>query len=133
MGLSTVCRAQSGNATLTGTWSVASVELRQTIDRTVSIRVFNTARSAVFGVTRCPHTITFTTDSIILGYADSREGGTYRLQDNVIHVDFPTHPCEYTWAVGGDGRLELKQTVEYIINDRTTHKAKDECKFNCRK
>ncbi|MDR2809047.1 MAG: hypothetical protein LBB84_00610 [Tannerellaceae bacterium] len=133
LGLSMICRAQSDNAPLVGTWTVRSVELRQTIDLSVSIKLFTNSGSAVFGVTQCPRTITFTTDSIILAYTDSQERGSYRVQGNTIQVDFPTHPCEYTWLTGSNGDLQLNQTVNYVINDQTSHKAKDECKFTCRK
>jgi hypothetical protein len=126
------CRAQSDNTPLLGTWTIRSVELRQTVDNTVSFKAFN-PRSAVFGFIRSPQAITFTSDSFTLVYADSQETGTYTLQGNTIHVDFPTHPCEYAWLLAGNGELQLSQSLEYVINDDRVHKAKDECKFYGRK
>ena len=132
-GLAHLCRAQSSDASLQGMWTIYSVELRQTIDLTSSVKLFN-PRTNRYGFIQSPHAVTFAAGSMTLQYADRQESGTYRLQGNTLHVDFSTHPCDYTFILHNDGRLQLNQVQEYVINDdRVVHKAKDECKFYGRK
>jgi hypothetical protein len=146
-------RAQSGNASLAGTWNIQKVELRQTVDGIVTNRTFAPGDAAAtqsatqrprkvshtdgmitdFSIVRRPVRITFAGDNITLEYAGESETGTCRFESGRIHVDFQTHPCEYTYSFAGDGELRLSYAVDYMINDETMHIAKDECTFYGRK
>ncbi|MDR1344119.1 MAG: hypothetical protein LBJ39_02080 [Tannerellaceae bacterium] len=154
MGI-TPLRAQSSKASLTGTWNIRQVELKQTVDGIAARRIFTSSENSSmqsvrqrlnrgkvshtdgtitnFSIVRRPVRITFAGNNITLEYADGSETGSCRFEGDHIHVDFPTHPCEYTYSFAGDGELRLNYTVDYLINDDTKHTAKDECTFYGRK
>lgn len=126
-----VCRAQSDNSLLTGTWTIHSVELRRTIDDNVSLaKTYTPEDAAIASFIRSPYSITFTAGNVTIEYADAQETGAYTLQDNLLRVEYATHIQDYTCSVSGTD-IQLFQTTSYVINDDTgtVHQAKDECTF----
>jgi hypothetical protein len=123
-------RAQSGNASLTGTWNIQKVELRQTVDNGApALKVFNSGDDASSTFVQLPAKITFTAGNVTFEYADRQEIGTYQLQGNKLQVGFAAQMVSYTYILS-EGNLRLGQTVEYVINEgETVHRAKDEYTF----
>jgi hypothetical protein len=122
-------RAQSGNASLMGTWNIRQVELRQTVDNgSPTLKVFNPGDDASTFV-QLPTKITFTAGNATFEYADRQESGTYQLQGSTLQVGFATQIASYTYLLS-EGNLRLGQTVEYVINEgETVHRAKEEYTF----
>jgi hypothetical protein len=123
-------RAQSGNASITGTWNIQKVELRQTVDNGApALKVFNPGDDASSTFVQLPAKITFTAGNVTFEYADRQEIGTYQLQGNTLKVGFAMQMVNYACLLS-EGSLRLSQTVEYIINEgETVHQAKDEYTF----
>ncbi|MDR1356930.1 MAG: hypothetical protein LBJ58_04585 [Tannerellaceae bacterium] len=124
--------AQSGNASLVGTWNIRQVELRQTVDNGApTLKVFNpgddTSSSSTF--VRLPVKITFAGSNVTFEYPNRKSAGTYRLQGNTLNIGFSTQMVDYTYILS-EGNLRLSQTVEYVINEgETVHRAKEEYTF----
>jgi hypothetical protein len=110
-------RAQSGNASLAGTWNIYKVELRQTVDNGApTVKVFNSGDDASSTFVQLPAKITFTAGNVTFEYADRQEIGTYYSENNKLHIEFPDQPSEYTYTLSG-GNLQLGSVVNYVINE----------------
>jgi hypothetical protein len=110
-------RAQSGNASLAGTWNIQKVELRQTVDNGApTVKVFNSGDDASSTFVQLPAKITFTVSNVTFEYAGRQEIGTYYTENNKLHVKFPDQPSEYTYTLSG-GNLQLGSVVNYVINE----------------
>ncbi|MDR1645343.1 MAG: hypothetical protein LBS05_05915 [Tannerellaceae bacterium] len=125
-------QGQAQQASLAGTWTVRQVTMQQTVDNKTSFQTFSGTSSLQSFVER-PRVIVITADSLTFRYDKRSEAGPYRVEGNRLAVQLVTQPCEYAWQINANGELILNRTVNYVINDQTTRKVKDEYIIYARK
>jgi hypothetical protein len=123
--LAPVCRAQSGNTNLEGTWTINKVKITQTVDGTSAVNEYVVGGEEIHSFTPCPRKIIFSGDAVTFEYPDRQESGTYSLQGNSLHIDFPTHPADYTCTLTAEG-IQLQGISRYVINDTEVHQAEEQ-------
>jgi hypothetical protein len=106
--------------------------MQKTVNNVTTFHTYTNVSTQYSFVDR-PCSIVITADSLTLNYNDYSESGPYRLAGNRLQIEFPNHSCEFAWQIGNDGQLTLNRTVNYVINDQTTHKAEDKYIIYARK
>jgi hypothetical protein len=123
--LAPVCRAQSGHTNLEGTWTINKVKITQTVDNTISVNEYAVGSDEIPSFAPCPLKIIFSGNAVTFEYPDRQASGTYRLEGNALHIDFPTHPADYTCTLTAEG-IQLQGISHYVINDTEVHQAEEQ-------
>jgi hypothetical protein len=126
--LAPVCRAQSGNTNLEGTWSINKVEIRQIIDGVATLKTYTPEDVEQSFVPR-PRQISFTTNTATFEYADYQRAGTYHTEGNTLFVTFAGGIDQYSYSLDGSN-LQLDYSTHYTINnDQESLQAEEQCRF----
>jgi hypothetical protein len=124
--LAPVFRAQSGNTNLEGTWTINKVKITKTVDNTSAVNEYAVGGDKIPSFAPCPLKIIFSGDAVTFDYTDRQASGTYRLEGNSLHIDFPTHPADYTCTLTAEG-IQLQGISRYVINDtEVQHQAEEQ-------
>jgi hypothetical protein len=126
--LAPVCRAQSGNTNLEGTWTINKVEIRQIVEGLATLKTYTPEDVEQSFVPR-PRQVSFTRDTVTFEYADYQRVGAYRTEGNTLFVTSAGGIYSYNYSLDG-AKLQLDYSAHYTINnDQGSLQAEEQCRF----